>query len=118
MSLSAGDAASIDGTNLWAVSYYYTPHANGDEDITIGKETFLLSQVNRNIELRAGQDLVLNDLTSVIDLSNLVCPDVSSHSAMMFRSDVIVFDMPVQNIVLYFTFQINFRKFCPFFIYE
>ena len=77
-SASAGDAASISGTNLWAVTFYYTPFADGAVDPTIGSDSFDLTQQNLNLALVAGMDLNLMNLDkSSVDLSGLVCPPVS-----------------------------------------
>ncbi len=87
LSVSAGDAASIEGTNLWDVSFYYTPNANGEEDLTIGKGTFAPSPTGR---LDAGENLALTDLRNTIDLSNLVCPAVSSPECYQVENKVML----------------------------
>ncbi|XP_022109995.1 uncharacterized protein LOC110989723 [Acanthaster planci] len=72
---SSADGASINGSDLWALTVYYTPNPNGAVDPTLGSATADLTATQQNTALVAGEDLVLTSVFKAsVNLSNLVCP--------------------------------------------
>ncbi|XP_038079237.1 uncharacterized protein LOC119746392 [Patiria miniata] len=85
-STSAADGASITGSDLWALTVYYTPNANGDVDATIGSAEMDLTPDQLNTDLSAGQDLELTNVAKAnVDLSNLVCPETGLYLCVKLK---------------------------------
>ena len=74
---SEAEGSSVSGTNLWTLTVYYTPNADGSVDPVLGSTTASLTAAQGNTDLTAGDDLLLEGVeTTNVDVSGLVCPEV------------------------------------------